>query len=121
MSNQENGVKEVVKEFTEADNAIKAVFSKVDPLLVVRLILDEKANRENIYTLEMILKPDQDTEKIRERVISVTGMAPGFYLKGTKMIVSHSIDLNLLKRINDLDFVISIKGSPYSAGGSSDF
>jgi hypothetical protein len=121
MSNQENGVTEVVKEFTEADNAIKTVFSKVNPLLVVRLILDEKANRENIYTLEMILKPDQDTEKIRERVISVTGMAPGFYLKGTKMIVSHSIDLNLLKRINDLDFVISIKGSPYSAGGSSDF
>ena len=121
MSNQENGVKEVVKEFTEADNAIKTVFSKVDPLLVVRLIFDEKANRENIYTLEMILKPDQDTEQIRERVISVTGMAPGFYLKGTKMIVSHSIDSNLLKRINDLDFVISVKGSPYSAGGSSDF
>jgi hypothetical protein len=121
MRNQENGVNEVVKEFTEADIAIKTVFSKVDPLLVVRLIFDEKANRENIYTLEMMLKPDQDTDQIRERVISVTGMAPGFYLKGTKMIVSHSLDLNLLKRINDLDFVISIKGSPYSAGGSSDF
>ena len=121
MSDQENGVEEVVKEFTEADNAIKTVFSKVDPLLVVRLIIDEKANRENIYTLEMILKPDQDTEQLRERVISVTGMAPGFYLKGTKMIVSHSLDLNLLKRINDLDFIITIKGSPYSAGGSSDF
>lgn len=122
MSEHEvNGVKEVVKEFTEADNAIKTVFSKVDPILVVRLIFDEKANRENIYTLEIILKPDQDTEQIRERVISVTGMAPGFYLKGTKMVVSHSLDLNLLKRINDLDFVISIKGSPYSAGGSSDF
>lgn len=122
MSDQEvNGVREVVKEFTEADNAIKKVFSKVDPILVVRLIFDEKANKENIYTLEIILKPDQDIEQIRERVISVTGMAPGFYLKGTKMVVSHSLDLNLLKRINDLDFVISIKGSPYSAGGSSDF
>jgi hypothetical protein len=122
MSDQEtNGVREVVKEFTEADNAIKKVFSKVDPILVVRLIFDEKANKENIYTLETILKPDQDTEQIRERVISVTGMAPGFYLKGTKMVVSHSLDLNLLKRINDLDFVVSIKGSPYSAGGSSDF
>ena len=122
MSDKEvNGVREVVKEFTEADNAIKRVFSKVDPLLVVRLIFDEKAKKENIYTLEIILKPDQDTEQIRERVISVTGMAPGFYLKGTKMVVSHSLDLNLLKRINDLDFVISIKGSPYSAGGSSDF
>ncbi|HEX5921034.1 MAG TPA: hypothetical protein VFY55_04565 [Nitrososphaeraceae archaeon] len=122
MSDQEaEGVKEVVKEFTEADNAIKAVFSKVDPLLVVRLIFDEKAKKENIYTLEIILKPEQDTQQIRERVISVTGMAPGFYLKGTKMVVSHSLDLDLLKRINDLDFVVSIKGSPYSAGGSSDF
>lgn len=122
MSDQEaNSVKEVVKEFTEADNAIKAVFSKVDPLLVVRLIFDEKAKKENIYTLEIILKPEQDTQQIRERVISVTGMAPGFYLKGTKMVVSHNLDLDLLKRINDLDFVVSIKGSPYSAGGSSDF
>ena len=122
MGDQEaNSVKEVVKEFTEADNAIKTVFSKVDPLLVVRLIFDEKAKKENIYTLEVILKPEQDTQQIRERVISVTGMAPGFYLKGTKMVVSHSLDLDLLKRINDLDFVVSIKGSPYSAGGSSDF
>ena len=122
MSDQEvNGVREVVKEFTEADNAIKKVFSKVDPILVVRLIFDEKAKKENIYTLEVILKPEQDTQQIRERVISVTGMAPGFYLKGTKMVVSHSLDLDLLKRINDLDFVVSIKGSPYSAGGSSDF
>jgi hypothetical protein len=48
-------------------------------------------------------------------------MAPGFYLKGTKMVVSHVLDLKLLKRINDLDFVVSIKGSLYSAGGSSDF
>ena len=122
MSDKEvSDVREVVKEFTEADNAIKRVFPKVDPLLVVRLIFDEKASKENIYTLEIILKPDQDTEQIRERVISVTGMAPGFYLKGTKMVVSHSLGLDLLKRINDLDFVISIKGSPYSAGGSSDF
>ena len=122
MSDQEaNSVKEVVKEFTEADNAIKTVFSKVDPILVVRLIFDEKAKKENIYTLEIILKPEQDIQQIRERVISVTGMAPGFYLKGTKMVVSHSLDLDLLKRINDLDFVVSIKGSPYSAGGSSDF
>lgn len=122
MGDQEaNSVKEVVKEFTEADNAIKTVFSKVDPILVVRLIFDEKAKKENIYTLEIILNPEQDTQQIRERVISVTGMAPGFYLKGTKMVVSHSLDLDLLKRINDLDFVVSIKGSPYSAGGSSDF
>jgi hypothetical protein len=122
MSNSEiNSIEDVVREFTEADNAIKTVFPKVDPILVVSLIFDEKAKKENIYTLEIILKPEQDTKQIRERVISVTGMAPGFYLKGTKMVVSHGLDLKLLKRINDLDFVVSIKGSLYSAGGSSDF
>ncbi len=122
MSNSEiNSIDDVVREFTEADNAIKTVFPKVDPILVVSLIFDEKAKKENIYTLEIILKPEQDTKQIRERVISVTGMAPGFYLKGTKMVVSHGLDLKLLKRINDLDFVVSIKGSLYSAGGSSDF
>ena len=122
MSNSEiNSIEDVIREFTEADNAIKTVFPKVDPILVVSLIFDEKAKKENIYTLEIILKPEQDTKQIRERVISVTGMAPGFYLKGTKMVVSHGLDLKLLKRINDLDFVVSIKGSLYSAGGSSDF
>ena len=122
MSNSEiNSIEDVVREFTEADNAIKTVFPKVDPILVVSLIFDEKAKKENIYTLEIILKPEQDTKQIRERVISVTGMAPGFYLKGTKMVVSHGLDLKLLKRINDLDFVVGIKGSLYSAGGSSDF
>lgn len=122
MSNSQiNSIEDVVREFTEADNAIKTVFPKVDPILVVSLIFDEKAKKENIYTLEIILKPEQDTQQIRERVISVTGMAPGFYLKGTKMVVSHGLDLKLLKRINDLDFVVSIKGSLYSAGGSSDF
>lgn len=122
MSNSEiHSIEDVVREFTEADNAIKTVFPKVDPILVVSLIFDVKSKKENIYTLEIILKPEQDTKQIRERVISVTGMAPGFYLKGTKMVVSHGLDLKLLKRINDLDFVVSIKGSLYSAGGSSDF
>jgi hypothetical protein len=116
-----SGIEEVVREFNEADNAIKRVFPKADPVLVIRLIFDEKAKKDSIYTLEVIFKPGQDLEEIRDRVVQVTGMVPSFYLKGTKMIVSHSLSLSLLKRINDLEFVVSIKGSPYSAGGSSDF
>jgi hypothetical protein len=37
------------------------------------------------------------------------------------MIVSHPLDLEFLKWINDRQDVISIKGSKFSAGGSSDF
>ena len=61
-----SNVVDVIREFTEADNAIRTVFPKVDPILVVRLIFDQKAKRENIYTLEVILKPDQNTQEIRE-------------------------------------------------------
>ena len=62
-----SNVVDVIREFTEADNAIRTVFPKVDPILVVRLIFDQKAKRDNIYTLEVILKPDQNTQEIRER------------------------------------------------------
>ena len=48
-------------------------------------------------------------------------MAPGFYLSGTKIVVTHKLSLELLKRINDLDYVISVKATPYSAAASSDF
>jgi hypothetical protein len=114
-------VEDVVNKFNILDSAFKKVYSKVDPLLVVSLIFDRFANEKHIYTLEVILKPGQDIEAIREEVISKTGMAPSFYLHGTKLIVSHTVDLDLLKWINDRGDIISIKGSKFSAGGSSDF
>ncbi|HEY7506591.1 MAG TPA: hypothetical protein VH621_03215 [Nitrososphaera sp.] len=116
-----SSVQDVVKEFTEADNAIKTVFPKVDPLLVVLLIFDRRANRKEIYTVEVRLKPGQDTERIRQAVLNKTGMTPGFYLNGTKMIVSHELDLEFLKWINDQDGIVSVKGSKYGAGGATDF
>jgi hypothetical protein len=48
-------------------------------------------------------------------------MVPGFYLSGTKAVVSHKLSLELLKKINDTDFVVFKKAAPYSAGASSDF
>ena len=116
-----SGIEDVVEKFTEADSAIRSLFPKSDPILVVNLIFDKKAGRNNIYTLEINLKPGQDLEQMKDRVVQLTGMVPSFYLHGTQMIVSHHLGLEMLKRINDLDAVVKIKGSPYSAGGSSDF
>jgi hypothetical protein len=47
-------------------------------------------------------------------------MAPGFTF-GTKVIVTHKLNLELLKRINEIDYVVPIKASPCSAGASSNF
>lgn len=54
-------------------------------------------------------------------MIRETGMAPGFYLGGKKMILTQKLDLKILKIINDFNEVVSIRGSPYSAGGATNF
>jgi hypothetical protein len=115
-----SSISDVISRFDNLDQALKSVFPKVDPRTVVSLIM--QGRKENpLYTLETILKPGQNTDAIRELIIRETGMAPGFYLSGTKVIVTHKLNLELLKRINDIDYVVSIKASPYSAGASSDF
>ena len=92
-----NEIEEVVKEFTEADNVIRKIYPKVDPLLVVRLIFDSKEGKEHIYTLETIIKSGQNLEKIRDKIVQLTGMVPSFYLKGTKLVVSHKTRLETIK------------------------
>jgi hypothetical protein len=49
------------------------------------------------------------------------GTAPGFCLRGTKIIANHALDPELLKYIKDSKGLISIEVSQYSARGSSDF
>ncbi|HJR84927.1 MAG TPA: hypothetical protein VJ772_06110 [Nitrososphaeraceae archaeon] len=58
---------------------------------------------KNTSTHWIILKQGQDTNVIPQDVINKTGMAPSFYLRGTKMIVNHTLDLDFLKWINDQD------------------
>jgi hypothetical protein len=43
-------------------------------------------------------------------------MVPAFYDSGTHIVVAHRIGFELLKEINDLDYVESIRGT-YSGSG----
>lgn len=111
------GAAEVLKKFDELEVAMKTHLSKVDPPLVVDLILRQKREKKDpIYTLEVFIKPNQNTEEIRERILKETGMAPAFYDSGTHIVVAHRINFDLLKMINDIDVVEAIKGT-YSGGG----
>lgn len=109
---------EVLRKFEELENSLNTHFPKVDPILVVDLILRQKKDnkRNPIYTLEVFMKPGQNIEAIRDRIISETGMAPAFYDNGTHLVVAHKLDFDMLKMINDIDFVERIRGT-YSGGG----
>ena len=120
MADRLSAVEEVLKKFDELEDVMKTHLGKVDPPLIVDLILRQKKEKKNnpIYTLEIFLKPNQNTEEIRNRIISETGMIPAFYDNKTHVIVAHKIDFNMLKMINDIDFVERIRGT-YSGSMAS--
>ncbi|HEY6885243.1 MAG TPA: hypothetical protein VI278_14515 [Nitrososphaeraceae archaeon] len=111
-------VHEVVKKFDELEDSIRTHLGKVDPLLIVDLILRQKKekNKNPIYTLEVFIKPKQNTEEIRNRIINETGMVPAFYDGGTHIVVAHKVNLDMLKMINDIETVERIRGT-YAGGG----
>jgi hypothetical protein len=90
-------VEEIIKKFDEFEDAMKTHLGKVDPPLIVDLILRQKKEKNNnpIYTLEVF-----------------------FYDNGTHIVVAHKIDFNMLKMINDIDFVERIRGT-YSGSMAS--
>lgn len=110
-------VDEVLKKFDELETAMKTHLGKVDPRLIVDMILRQKNenNKNPIYTLEVFVEPNH-TEEIRNRIIKDTGMVPAFYDGGTHVVVAHKVDFNMLKMINDVEFVERIRGT-YSGGG----
>jgi hypothetical protein len=79
------------------------------------LVTDSSAGFEALTT---IIKPDQGTEAMMKLIMRETGMEPGFYVNGTGVVVTHKLNLDLLKRINYIDYVVSIKASSYSAGAA---
>ena len=98
---------------------MKTHLAKVDPRLIVDLLLRQKTepnNKNPIYTLEVFIMPNQNTDEIRNRIIKETGMVPAFYDGGTHIVVAHKINFAMLKMINDIETVQRIRGT-YAGGG----
>jgi hypothetical protein len=112
-----SGPNEVLSRFGELEDVIKTHYGKVDPRLLVDMIFRQRGTKKDpIYTLEVFIKPNQNTDQIREMIIERTGMVPAFYDSGTHIVVAHKVSFELLKEINDIDWVESIKGT-YSGSG----
>jgi hypothetical protein len=105
-------IDEILKSFDKLDGALKKHLGKVDPRLVVDLIFRQKQGKKNpICTLEVFIKPGQNIDEIRNRIVEQTGKVPAFYDEGTHIVVADRINFELLKMINDIDFVEKIRGT----------
>jgi hypothetical protein len=72
-----NGPNEVLSRFGELEDAIKAHFGKVDPRLIVDMIFRNRSSKKDpIYTLEVFIKPNQNTDEIRNMIVERTGRLP---------------------------------------------
>jgi hypothetical protein len=115
---ERGGADEVLKKFDELVTSMRTHFGKVDQRLIVDLILRQKNEKDPIYTLEVFIKGGQNTEQIKSRIIRETGMVPAFYDRGTHIVVAHKINFDMLKMINDIEFVERIRGT-YSGSTAS--
>jgi hypothetical protein len=88
-----SAVSEVLKKFDELENAMRIYLGNVDPPLIVDLILRQRKEKDPIYTLEVFEKARQDTNEIRNRIVTETGMVPAFYDEGTHIVVAHRVKM----------------------------
>jgi hypothetical protein len=63
-----SSISDVISRFDNLEQALKSVFSKVDPRTVVSLIMQERKVENPLYTVETIVNPGQNTDAISLKV-----------------------------------------------------
>ena len=101
--------------------AYRELFPKVDPAFVYDLILRLSENPDNnapVYTVEVFTKEGTNPEISKERILQTTGTIPAIYDKGTHYVSTQRMTLEMLKKLNDIDYVLEVMGD-YTGGASS--
>ena len=87
------------------------LFPKVDPALVFDLVTRLQQDPENpkpMYTVEVFTKDGKDPQKSRDHILQTTGTVPAIYDKGTHIVSHHRLNLEILKKLNDIDYVLEV-------------
>jgi hypothetical protein len=97
------------------EEAYRQIFPKVDPFLVHDLYLriQEDPSYKDVgpmYTVEVFTKEGIDSEASRRHILNTTGMAPSIYDEGTHYVTHMRLTPEILKKLNDFEFVLEIMG-----------
>ena len=101
--------------------AYRELFPKVDPAFVYDLILrlsENSASNTPVYTVEVFTKEGINPQKSKERILQTTGTVPAIYDNGTHYVSTQHMTLEMLKKLNDIDYVLEVMGD-YTGGASS--
>jgi hypothetical protein len=101
--------------------AYRELFPKVDPAfvydLIIRVVMNPKDSAP-IYTVEVFTKEGTNPEKSKEHILETTGTVPSIYDNGTHYVSTHRLTLEILKKLNDIDYVLEVMGD-YTGSASS--
>jgi hypothetical protein len=86
--------------------------SRVCTNLVHDVLVRRKEDPEYppMYTVEVFTKKGTDSQACRNHISNTTGMVPGIYDHGTHYVTHMRLTLEILKRLNDFDFVLEVMG-----------
>jgi hypothetical protein len=118
---QTNKLDELKLRTQQLGEAYRDLFPKVDPAfvydLIIRLVMNPKESAP-IYTVEVFTKEGTNPEKSKEHILETTGTVPSIYDNGTHYVSSHRLTLEILKKLNDIDYVLEVMGD-YTGSASS--
>ena len=119
--NTKSKLDELKSQTQQLGNSYRELFPKVDPAFVYDLIMRIVQNPKNsapIYTVEVFTKEGTSPEKSKEHILQTTGTVPAIYDNGTHYVSTHPLTLEILKKLNDIDYVQDVMGD-YTGGASS--
>jgi hypothetical protein len=88
--------------------------------LVLRMYQDPVKNKNKgpIYTVEVFTKKGTDAQECKDHILETTGTVPGIHDKGTHYVTHMRVTLEILKKLNDFDYVMGVIGD-YTGGSPS--
>jgi hypothetical protein len=117
-------LEELRRQKEKIESSYREAFPKVDPYLVHDLLMriqdDPKKYSSSgpMYTVEVFTKAGTDSQKCRDHILATTGTVPAVYDKGTHYVTHMRITPEILKKINDFDYVLEVMGD-YSGSEAS--
>jgi hypothetical protein len=114
LSEQKEGIAELEDlnlQSAKLAETYRRIFYKVDPALVFDLVTrlqQDPKNPKPMYTVEVFTKDGTDPQKSRDHILQTTGSVPSIYDKGTHYVSHHRLNLEILKKLNDIDYVLEV-------------
>jgi hypothetical protein len=111
-----NEIQELRNVFHGLETLYSTYLPKVDPTLLNDLLIrEEQKDHKNsgsapFYMVEVFTKPGTNSEWCKQHITETTGFVPAIYDKGTHYVTNMRLTLDILKKLDDFDFVEEIAG-----------